>query len=559
MFRRLLMLCAILLLGSACHDKPLPTQPPKKTNIGRAGGAVAGPDLALVVGFPQGALSSPTAITVDALPNVYDPYERVIPGTAHELGPSGISFARPVTLRMAIDPASIPEGVPHEMLRIHELVDGEWVLLPEGYVDLDEGAVYANTEHFSTYALLPLWLNGVDTGDQHACAIGVREVWCWGDNSRGQLGADVGAFSSVPVQAEIDLPYEDVQFTYCTITSQGQTSCQTGIRQLQPVVREVAAGYAHTCARFDEGMYCWGANSVGQIGNGQWGAPVAPTLILTGQITDIDVAYLNTCATTTTGLHCWGSAQGNVLGSQPGLNEMCGSTPCSSSPVRVSLSGGDGVDVIDLGLLTGCALRYAGTRVQCWGDNAFGQMGRGFVSASETPMPIGGSWSAVSAGALYGCALDAAREAWCWGQPYTPALGRGIGAVNNAPERVAGNRAFHAIDANDSNYIYSHTCAIGQSDRRVYCWGSNLDGALGVETAPEACPAVVQAHGGYDCAGEPVLAATSMTFNAVSTGVGFTCGDAYGGRPYCWGDNTYGQLGDGTLVSRPTPGPIALQ
>src|SRR5207249_2488235 len=92
---------------------------------------------------------------------------------------------------------------------------------------------------------------------------------------------------------------------------------------------------------------------------------------------------------------------------------------------------------------------------------------------------------------------------------------------------------------------YVHTCGV-TTDGAAYCWGDNFSGQLGEGTSPAAW---------YRSSPAPV--AGGLRFTMISTGVWHTCGVTPGGAAYCWGDNFFGQLGDGTSVARATPVPVA--
>ncbi len=81
------------------------------------------------------------------------------------------------------------------------------------------------------------------------------------------------------------------------------------------------------------------------------------------------------------------------------------------------------------------------------------------------------------------------------------------------------------------------------TDDRAYCWGDNATGQLG--------------NGGVLDRGSPVPVAGGLRFILVSAGGSYTCGLTTGERAYCWGENTAGQLGDGTTTSTRIPVAVA--
>ena len=99
--------------------------------------------------------------------------------------------------------------------------------------------------------------------------------------------------------------------------------------------------------------------------------------------------------------------------------------------------------------------------------------------------------------------------------------------------------AFSSVSARSD-----HTCGVTATDSTAYCWGSNSYGRLGNGTTTSALI--------------PVPVSGGLTFLAVSTGGEHTCGATAGGAAaYCWGHNSYGQLGDGTTTDAATPVPVS--
>lgn len=79
----------------------------------------------------------------------------IVPGTVWDLGPDGLTFAKPVVLTMRFDLASVPAGVNPAELRIHKVVDGEYVQQAAGRVDLVNGTISATVDGFSIFVVVP--------------------------------------------------------------------------------------------------------------------------------------------------------------------------------------------------------------------------------------------------------------------------------------------------------------------------------------------------------------------------------------------------------------------
>ncbi|MBA2459963.1 MAG: chromosome condensation regulator RCC1 [Gemmatimonadales bacterium] len=145
------------------------------------------------------------------------------------------------------------------------------------------------------------------------------------------------------------------------------------------------------------------------------------------------------------------------------------------------------------------------------------------------------SFRQVSAGTGgHTCGVTTGNIAYCWGANFSGELGDGSTTRRLRPVPVAGSLRFSQVSAG----VY-HSCGV-TTDRRVYCWGDNVFGQLGDGTTMQRLT--------------PVPVAGGRRFRTVDAGRGATCGVSYpDNRPFCWGANGKGQLGDGTTTARLTP------
>ena len=248
----------------------------------------------------------------------------------------------------------------------------------------------------------------------------------------------------------------------------------------------------------------------------------------------------HTCGLTAAGTaYCWGLNDSGQLGEVITVNGALGTMGDRKSPVSVSggvsfaavSAGGSGAP--DRGYTCGVT---AGGAAYCWGDNSAGQLGDGTTCCDgKIPVPVVGdvSFAAVSAGG-HTCAITATGAAHCWGDNSSGQLGDGTSTSRSSPALVMGGMSFTAVSAGGF-----HTCGV-TAEGAAYCWGDNSSGQLGDGTRTS--------HTG------PVPVAGGVSFAALSArGIGHTCGVTATGTAHCWGDNSSGQLGDGTRTSRLTP------
>ena len=308
-----------------------------------------------------------------------------------------------------------------------------------------------------------------------------------------------------------------------------------------PVLTRVSAGALHTCSILDDGsVSCWGENSNGQLGDGtRTGSsnPQKASMPLGRSAIEISTGSYHTCALMDdSSVRCWGSNEFGQLGD--------GTTIEKTTPVSVDLGHGALAVGISSGEAHSCAVLENGTAM-CWGENSNGQLGDGTRANRNSPVEVftGGILvNHISAGSYHTCAILEDRSAKCWGDNWHGQLGDGSTVDRLRPRDVAipGDSDVVSLDAGPF-----HTCS-GLNDGSLYCWGFNGFGQLGVgDTVKSPLPANVAID-------------ASQTGADVQTGLFHSCALYDSGEVACWGDNSVGQLGDGTLDSQILPNLVSL-
>lgn len=192
------------------------------------------------------------------------------------------------------------------------------------------------------------------------------------------------------------------------------------------------------------------------------------------------------------------------------------------------------IDRFAVGSTHACALD--GEVARCWGGNKLGQLGDGSTEDRSIGVtPVGPSRIVdISAGSFHTCAVDGDGAAWCWGHGINGVLGDGSGEDQVLPIVVPGLPPVVAISTE-----FVHTCALSR-EGAVWCWGENNQGQLGVGEITFGSLTPVQ-----------VLDLSGVV--QISVGERHSCARIGDGDVRCWGDNGYGELGDGTRVNRDRP------
>ncbi len=348
----------------------------------------------------------------------------------------------------------------------------------------------------------------VAAGYLHTCALtSAGGVKCWGSNDSGQLGNGTTTDSTTPV----------------------------AVVGLGSGVRAIAAGAHHSCAVTRAGgVKCWGLNDGGQLGNGSNSDSSTPVDVngLASGVTAIAAGAGWVCALTSAGgVKCWGWNAYGQLGN--------GGTGGGTSTTPVDVSGlTRGVTAISANSLHACALTTAG-HVKCWGSTSEGQ-----ATNSNVPVDVAGlgaGIAAISAGGLHACAITGGGGVTCWGLNGEGELGNGSKTASDSPVQVSTlTKGVTALAVGSTyDFLPTHTCALTRAGG-VTCWGPNADGQLGNDSTTGSS--------------QPVeVSGLTSGILAVAVGGSHTCAITKEQGLKCWGDNSRGQLGNGSSTTSPTP------
>ena len=188
-----------------------------------------------------------------------------------------------------------------------------------------------------------------------------------------------------------------------------------------------------------------------------------------------------------------------------------------------------------------CAINHSGG-VLCWGHNQFGQLGNVTFTDSFVPVAVSGLTNVIALGGGFNfhCALKSDTTVWCWGQGTTGQLGNNGAANHNSPVQVkntAGTAALSGVSAIAMHGEFSMCAIVGGA---AYCWGSNASGQVGVGTATSTYKTP-----------QPVSGLTANV-TSIDSGQDHSCA-VVSGNLYCWGGNEDGQLGLNSTTPSTSP------
>lgn len=252
--------------------------------------------------------------------------------------------------------------------------------------------------------------------DRTACAMSETQLWCWGDNALGQLGAGDGASATTPTAVSLVLTrlYAGAS-TICA--SGGPTQCWGGgiagaslvladdcagtpcarrpTEQTSLELLDAIADEGHSCVVRGAALACAGANTFGEVGDGTRDARESLTMVPgLATVWSVATTMTATCAISATvppdasdaisTTFCWGAGSvGQLGGTGP---DRCGDAPCALSPL--ALSGVEQPIEVAGTRDTFCA-RLASGAVLCWGSDEDGRLGDGVGAPDKCTTPDG--------------------------------------------------------------------------------------------------------------------------------------------------------------------------
>lgn len=441
-----------------------------------------------------------------------------------------------------------------------------------GYRQFGDPAVGANDAKTAPFKVTRA-IGEASLGVNHACGLDAAgALYCWGDGSDGNLGDGNTASHLVATPTRIgSATWKSVSASghTCGIQTDGSLWCfgynesgESGVDPMTAAVgvptrvgtandwASVSAGRDTTCAVKSNGTaWCFGTNGQGALGNGSSLPDPVFTPVQVGTATtwsSVTVMDLGACGVQTDGtVWCWGTNERGEIGSLLQADH-------SATPVQVTLN--DKARAVVGNSALRCALTV-GDGLWCWGENvsANGGLGRGVNGIESMPVGLDTGYSSIAitsndygGTAIGGCGIKSG-QLLCWG------VGRHLGVAGTSlslhPIPVTADTDWTSVQmtatsipisgGGSTNTPLGHVCALRSAG--LYCWGANASGQLGNgQTVGSATPLLVPPP-------------ASDTWSTVAVGVQNTCATTTSGKLYCWGDNSGGQLADGTLQSKSVP------
>lgn len=424
-------------------------------------------------------------------------------------------------------------------------------------------------------------------------------IYTWGDNSSGQLQNSRDTNLNSP--ASVASGAASVAFgehhslllksngtvasagtgAYGELFSEPVVSASTPSRVMKNII-SYSAGADHAAAVDDDGrLYTWGNNDRGQLGLGDTSPRSKPT-----QVRFSNYAVQVWCGNKVTfvltdnnDVYAFGDNAGNMLGIDSRKSTI-------NKPEWVEdISGYSDIQIYPS---DGYCLALLGGDIYGWGRNSSSKM-LDLPRTVSSPTQIDDAPSGVSklaVGNNHVLALDNGGTVWVWGANSSGQLGVDSASTVSEPEQLLiVNRKGETVAEGFSDIAAAenHSMALDNDDK-LWVFGSNGSGQLGTESGRIKTPTSTATHVEYIFAGKTACAIISGGELMLSgdnkggaLGDGTTknsdeftkvtgkstdfasIGDGFGGyinydmELWCWGNNSYGQVGSGVSSASTAP------
>lgn len=369
----------------------------------------------------------------------------------------------------------------------------------------------------------------VGLGRHFSCVLATdHTVWCAGENDLGELG---GGTTGMPSLAWVEV---------LDATTSAPIADATAI----------GIGGFHGCAlRAGGAAWCWGADNAGQVGNNATtNAPAAVAVQKTDGTPLVNIVAIaggsdHTCALDGNGgVWCWGANSNGELGDGTTTERH------QAAPVLAAAMGSPFVGAVDLtvGNRHSC-LRKANGDVYCWGWNGNGQVGDDTTVNKPTPVKVANAMQVAAGVYAHTCAVAADGSVTCWGSAWRGRLGNNTNNTSGnslVPTAVVSAPNGAPLVNVASIAVGGSSCAL-MHDGTVQCWGDNVHGQSGAGIGA-LTPIAVTTSDGKPLGGVDRLVAHYS----------HVCAHRASGDFVCWGRGLAGEFGDGQSEQRGFPAPL---
>ncbi|MCE9578340.1 MAG: hypothetical protein K8W52_34755 [Deltaproteobacteria bacterium] len=377
------------------------------------------------------------------------------------------------------------------------------------------------------------------------CALGARDILCWGDNRFADGGLGRGIPGNEPQVVDVDTGWQRLAVGNtggCGLRKDGTLACW-GLgffvgqalplsytpRAVSPatdwtaldVTTDANLDDGHACGIRGGKVYCWGHGNEGQLGDGAAQLRTQPVAVAGSDYTAVSTGAYSTCAITSIGsLYCWGGGTNNYPVALPNYGQVGDGTQLQrNAPVQITVPAASGWVQVSVSGQRASALRSDGS-LWGWGINTNG-------AAALVPTRIGtdSDWAEVlTTPNGVTCARKVSGAFYCSSLVYDPAWARPMIQVGTATDHTAIVRFDGGV------------CTL-RGAGELHCYWGTTDGWT--DNFPS-----------YDVNGN--IPGPSGTWASFDGGYGFRCGVRADGTRACAGARFAGSFGDGVDERQPT-------